>query len=279
VILTVTDTNGNQSSCSATVTLEDNTPPVLVCNDATVELNQDGVAFITASLLADIDDNCGTGAVTIDVQEVSCADIGTPVTVTVFANDDSGNTASCSAVVTVVDLLAPEIVCPDNQVVNIGPDGTYTLGDYIADGSATAIDNCTDPVTIFSQDPAAGSVLGFGTQVITFTAEDQYGNISTCSFELDIQGILGAGEVEDFASLVLYPNPADSKVNLSNPRQIDLNNVTIYDLTGRIVHKVDLRTMGSEITIDIATLADAIYMIVIRGNQGISVKQLIVKNY
>jgi hypothetical protein len=115
--------------------------------------------------------------------------------------------------------------------------------------------------------------------VITFTAEDQYGNISTCSFELDIQGILGAGEVEDFASLVLYPNPADSKVNLSNPRQIDLNNVTIYDLTGRIVHKVDLRTMGSEITIDIATLADAIYMIVIRGNQGISVKQLIVKNY
>ena len=90
-----------------------------------------------------------------------------------------------------------------------------------ADGSATATDNCTDPVTIFSQDPVAGSVLGFGTQVITFTAEDQYGNVSTCSFELDIQEILGVGDVEDFASLVLYPNPADSKVNLSNPRQID----------------------------------------------------------
>ena len=132
---------------------------------------------------------------------------------------------------------------------------------------------------MFSQDPAAGSVLGFGTQVITFTAEDQYGNISTCSFELDIQEILGAGEVEDFASLILYPNPADSKVNLSNPRQIDLSEVTIYDLTGRIVHKVDLSTMGSEITIDIATLANAIYMVVIRGDQEISVKQLIVKNY
>ena len=54
VILTVTDVNGNQSSCSAIVTLEDNTPPVLVCNDTTVELNQDGVAFITPSLVADI---------------------------------------------------------------------------------------------------------------------------------------------------------------------------------------------------------------------------------
>ena len=279
VILTVTDTNGNQNSCSAIVTLEDNTPPVLVCNDTTVELNQDGVAFITPSLVADIDDNCGTGAVTVDVQEVSCADIGTPVTVNVFANDGNGNSAVCSAVVTVVDLLAPEIVCPDDQVVNLGPDGTYTLGDYIGDGSATATDNCTDPVTIFTQDPVAGSVLGFGTQVITFTAEDQYGNASTCSFELDIQEILGAGDIEDFASLILYPNPADSKVNLSNPRQIDLNNVTIYDLTGRIVHKVDLSTMGSEITIDIATLANATYMLVIRGDQGISTKQLIVNNY
>ena len=281
VILTVTDANGNQSSCSATVTLEDNTPPVLVCSDdvVTVELNQDGVAFITPSLLADITDNCGTGVVTVDVQEVSCADIGTPVIVNVFANDGNGNSAVCSAVVKVVDLLAPEIVCPDDQVVNLSPDGTYTLGDYIADGSATATDNCTDPVTIFSQDPAAGSVLGFGMQVVTFTAEDEYGNVSTCSFELDIQEILGAGEVEDFASLVLYPNPADSKVNLSNPRQIDLSEVTIYDLTGRIVHKVDLSTMGSEITIDIATLANATYMLVIRGDQGISTKQLIVNNY
>ena len=278
VTLTVTDTNGNQSSCAATVTLEDNSAPVLVCSDVTVELNQDGVALITPSLVADITDNCGTSVVTINAQEVSCADIGTPLTVTVFASDENGNSASCSAVVTVVDLLAPEIVCPDDQVVNLGPDGTYTLGDYIADGSATATDNCTDPVTIFAQDPAAGSVLGFGTQEITFTAEDQYGNVSTCSFELDIQVILGAGDVEDFASLVLYPNPAGSKVNLSNPRQIDLNNVTIYDLTGRIVHKVDLSTMGSEITIDISTLANATYMLVIEGSQGISTKQLIVNN-
>ncbi len=89
----------------------------------------------------------------------------------------------------------------------------------------------------------------------------------------------GNNNTEDFASLVLYPNPADSKVNLSNPRQIDLNNVTIYDLTGRIVNKIDLSTMGSEITIDISTLANATYMLVIKGSQGTSTKQLIVNNY
>ena len=278
VILTVTDVNGNQSSCAATVTLEDNSAPVLVCSDVTVELNQDGVAFITPSLVADITDNCGTSVVTINVQEVSCADIGTPLTVTVFANDGSGNSASCAAVVTVVDLLAPEIVCPDDQAVNLDPNGTHTLGNYIADGSATATDNCTDPVTVFTQDPAAGTVLGFGTQVITFTAEDEYGNVSTCSFELDIQEILGSSDLEDFTSLMLYPNPAKNKVNLSNPRQIDLSEVTIYDLTGRIVNKVDLTNMGSEITIDVSTLANAPYLLLIKGNQGTSTKQLIVNN-
>jgi hypothetical protein len=175
-------------------------------------------------------------------------------------------------------LLAPEIVCPDDQAVNLDPNGTHTLGNYIADGSATATDNCTDPVTVFTQDPAAGTVLGFGTQVITFTAEDEYGNVSTCSFELDIQEILGSSDLEDFTSLMLYPNPAKNKVNLSNPRQIDLSEVTIYDLTGRIVNKVDLTNMGSEITIDVSTLANAPYLLLIKGNQGTSTKQLIVNN-
>ena len=166
VILTVTDVNGNESSCSAIVTLEDNTPLELVCNDVTVELNQDGVAFITPSLVAEVIDGCGTSTVTVDVEEVSCADIGTPVTVNVFANDGNGNSAVCSAIVTVVDLLGPQIVCPDDEVVNLDADGTYTLGNYIADGSATATDNCTDPVTIFSQDPAPGTTLGLGVQVV-----------------------------------------------------------------------------------------------------------------
>ena len=279
MILTVTDVNGNESSCSATVTVEDNTAPELVCMDVTVELNQDGVAFITPALVADIIDNCGTGAIIIDVEEVSCADIGTPVTVNVFANDGNGNSTVCSAIVTVVDLLGPQIVCPEDEVVNLDPNGTYTLGDYIGDGIATVTDNCTDPVTIFSQDPAPGTILGFGVQVITFTAEDEYGNVSTCSFELDVQEILGTNDGEDFASLVLYPNPADSKVHLSNPRQMDLSEVTIYDLTGRIVNKVDLTNMGSEITIDVSTLANATYMLVIKGEQGTSTKQLIVNNY
>ncbi len=280
VILTVTDVNGNQSSCSATVTVEDNMAPELVCMDVTLELNQDGIAYIIPSQLVEtINDPCGVLVFTADVDELYCSDIGTPVTVNIFANDGNGNSSFCSSTVTVVDVLGPQIVCPPNEQVNLDPNGTYTLGDYIGDGIATATDNCTDPVTIFTQDPAAGTTLGFGVQTITFTAEDEYGNVSTCSFELDVQEILGANDSEDFSSLVLYPNPADNKVHLSNPRLMDLNEVTVYDLTGRIVNKVDLSNMGSEITIDVSNLANATYLLVIKGSQGTSTKQLIVNNY
>ncbi len=276
VILTVTDVNGNQSSCSATVTVEDNTAPVLVCMDVTLELNEDGVAFITPALVADIIDNCGTGVVTIDVDEVSCADIGTPLTVNVFANDGNGNSSFCSATVTVVDTLGPQIVCPPNETVNLDPNGTYTLGDYIGDGIATVSDNCTDPVTIFSQDPAAGTLLGFGVQVITFTAEDEYGNVSTCSFDLDVQGILGSNDLE-LGSLILYPNPTDNYVNLSNPNHLELYDVSIYDVTGRLINKIDLSNMGEEVKIDVSNFASATYMLIINGAKGVTTKQLIVE--
>ena len=38
---------------------------------------------------------------------MTCADIGVPITVTVFVSDDSGNIASCQATMTVVDDMGP----------------------------------------------------------------------------------------------------------------------------------------------------------------------------
>ncbi|RLD64699.1 MAG: hypothetical protein DRI84_08370 [Bacteroidetes bacterium] len=277
VTLYVTDVNGNMSSCTATVIVEDNLAPELVCMDVTIELGPDGITYISPSDLATAEDPCGIVVFEADVTEVTCADIGTPITVSVFATDGNGNPSFCSSTVTVVDLLGPAIVCPPNEVVIVDPNGTYALGDYIADGAATVTDNCTDPVTIFSQDPAAGTLLGYGVHNITFTAEDEYGNVSTCSFELNIQELLDNNDNE-LGSLTLYPNPANSQVYLSNPNQLELNEVIIYDLTGRMVNRVDLSNMGIEKTIDVSTLANATYMVVINGAQGPTTKQLIVGN-
>ncbi|MDN3633866.1 hypothetical protein QWY85_04295, partial [Neolewinella lacunae] len=48
VPITVSDFSGNSSSCTATVTVEDNVPPVALCQDVTIELDEEGNASIAA---------------------------------------------------------------------------------------------------------------------------------------------------------------------------------------------------------------------------------------
>ncbi|MBV1889111.1 MAG: HYR domain-containing protein, partial [Proteobacteria bacterium] len=278
VVLTVTDVNANVSTCTAVVTVEDVTDPVLVCMDITLELGADGTASITpADVIQSVDDACGINTTAVDISDFDCSDVGTPVTVTVFVVDNNGNSALCMAVVTVVDLLAPVVTCPADVTVDPGPGNLfYDLPDYFALGEATAEDNCTDPLTLLSQDPAAGTLLPDGVYTITMSAEDEYGNIGICTFELTVEITLGVGDNElSIATIVMYPNPVKDMVKLSNPQFIALEQAAFYDLTGRLIQTIDLTDMGSEKMIDVSELAAATYMVIIQSENGSITKQFI----
>jgi hypothetical protein len=279
VVLTVTDASGNASSCNAIVTVEDTISPDLICMDITVELDEFGMAEITPEdIMANNTDACGIQTTAIDIFQFNCLDIGMPITVMVFSQDTNGNIAACNAIVTVVDLLGPVVTCPANQIIDPGPGNLfYEVPDYFASGEATATDNCTDPVVITSQDPAAGTLLGDGVYTITCSAEDEYGNIGTCTFELTIESILGVNDTDiDLSSIILYPNPANDRILLSNPNKVDLNQAMIYDTSGRLIQSVDLRNVGTETVLDISVLASATYMVVLESYSG-QISKLIVK--
>ncbi|MBK5213415.1 MAG: HYR domain-containing protein [Flavobacteriaceae bacterium] len=278
VVLTVTDVNGNTETCTAIVTVEDNTSPVLVCQDFTLELGADGTATLSPSdVIASNDDACGIFTTAVDITQFSCADIGTPVTVQVFSQDNNGNLATCTAVVTVVDNLAPVITCPADQTVDPGVGNLfYILPDYFAIGEATAVDNCTDPVTITTQDPAVGTPLSDGTYTITLTATDEYGNTSTCEFELVVESILGTGNNnQSLGTISMYPNPAKGNVTIGNPQSLALESATIYDLTGRLVQTFNLKGMATAKTLNVDNLAAATYVVIIKGKEGQITKRLI----
>lgn len=278
VTLTVTDVNGNTATCTAIVTVEDNTSPVLVCQDFTLELGPDGTAMLDPNdVIASNTDNCGIATVAVDINEFSCMDIGTPVTVQVFTSDVNGNLSTCTAVVTVVDLLAPVLTCPADQTVDPGAGNLfYIVPEYFATGEATAVDNCTEPVTITTQDPAAGTPLSDGTYTITLTATDEYGNTSTCEFELTVESVLGTGDNSlSLGSITMYPVPTKNTLNLSNPQGIDLQTLEIYDLRGRLVQTADLRGMGTLKPIDVQQLAAATYYVKILGKDGQITKRLL----
>ena len=85
------------------------------------------------------------------------------------------------------DNVAPTISCPANQVVNVNATCSYILPDFT--NTTTVTDNCYSAVTNVTQSPVAGTTLtGHNTnQTVTITATDSSGNISTCSFVVNLQ--------------------------------------------------------------------------------------------
>jgi len=119
-------------------------------------------------------------------------------------------------------------------------------------------------------------LLSPGVHIITLTAEDEYGNSTTCEFELTVDEVLGVNDnTVDTSSIILYPNPARDFVNISNPQSIELNQIAIYDLNGRLVKKESLKQMGTEKTINVSQLSSATYIVLISGPKGQITKQLI----
>ena len=107
---TITDANSQngQKLGSALVTLLDGEPPVARCKPFSVALDETGAASIVSDNINDgSSDNCPTsGNLTFAASPSAfgCDDAGEK-TVTLTVSDPSGNTASCTASVTVLDLF------------------------------------------------------------------------------------------------------------------------------------------------------------------------------
>ncbi|WP_345373464.1 gliding motility-associated C-terminal domain-containing protein, partial [Algivirga pacifica] len=175
VTLTVTDEAGNTSTCTANVMIEDVTVPTVITQDITVELDAGGNVNITADQIDNgSNDNCGIADKTIDLSDFTCASVGDH-TVTLTVTDESGNTASGTATVTVVDNIAPTIVC---QPVTITLDENGNGVIDITQVLASSEDNCEVDQQSVSQTTFTNSDLGENT--VTITVTDIHGNTSTC---------------------------------------------------------------------------------------------------
>ncbi len=276
--VTAIDSAGNVSTCISTVEVIDVTDPILVCQDATVSLDENGMAEVLPEYFIDTDasfDACGITITAVDVTDVTCADIGTPITVTVFVSDASGNIASCQATMTVVDDMGPLLVdCPEDMTVDPGAvDLFYELPDYTV--GVTATDNCTDPVGVISQDPPAGTLLPDGVYTITLSATDNEGNVGSCSFELTVESVLGAASNQLSAGVEIYPNPARKVMNIGNSSNIQLERALIYDLNGRLIQSIDLGNMDREASVNVANLASGVYLVQLEAEGATAIKRLI----
>ena len=180
VTLTVTDDNGNSSSCAATVTVEDDLAPIALCQDLTVQLDNTGNASITE---ADVDNGSNDACnVTLSADPIAftCAEVGAN-TVILTVTDDNGNTSTCGSSVTVEDDLAPTAICQD-ITVQLDNTGNASITESDIDNGSS--DACN--VTLVAN-PTTFTCAEAGTNTVTLTVTDDNGNTSSCSSSVTVE--------------------------------------------------------------------------------------------
>jgi hypothetical protein len=175
VTLTVTDVNGNVSTCTANVTVEDNVAPVALCQNVTVVLDVLGDGSTTAAAVDfGSSDACGIASLALSQTAFDCSNVGAnPVTLTVV--DVNGNSSTCAAVVTVIDNIAPNAVC---QNISVSLDGTGNVTIVATDIDGGSTDACGIATYVASQ--TAFDCSNVGPNNVTLTLTDVNGNVSSC---------------------------------------------------------------------------------------------------
>ena len=179
----IVDDCGNTSECSFLVTIQNNNDPEAICQDITIQLDALGIATISPS---DVNGGsgplCNTPNVSIDISTFTCDDIG-PNNVTLTVVDSAGNTATCVALVTVEDVIAPEVIC-QNITVALNSSGVANITAAMIDGGST--DACG--IVTLEIDVTTFDCTNIGTtNEVLFTVIDASGNTSSCTAEVTVE--------------------------------------------------------------------------------------------
>ncbi|MFK7980885.1 MAG: gliding motility-associated C-terminal domain-containing protein, partial [Saprospiraceae bacterium] len=187
VIFTATDECGNESTTTATFSIEDTTAPTVSdAIDQTVECDGNGN---TSELQAWLNNNGGATATDI-CGNVTWANNFTALTgdcpptasVTFTATDACGNTSQTTATFTIEDTTAPSIIDAQDLTIECSAVGNQqALQAWLSNnGGATASDICGS--VIWSNDYTPTNLDNCGTPItVTFTASDKCGNSTTTS--------------------------------------------------------------------------------------------------
>jgi gliding motility-associated-like protein len=191
VTLSVLDSSGNQSTCTANVFVTDVINPTALCHDTIIYLGATGVATVySADIDAGSSDNCSFTSSINNQASVSytCAQVGiNPVQLTITDNSGgAGNQSQCPASITILDSISPVASCiaPGNLGVYLDASCFASLPATIFNSGST--DNCTISNASYSVGGLLNATftaadLATNPNSITLTVTDPSGNSTTCN--------------------------------------------------------------------------------------------------
>lgn len=216
---TAIDESGNSSeSCTQIIQIDDIENPLVICQAVSLELDATGLGTLTADMVdAGSSDNCTLVSLSLDRTDFSIEDVGVQ-TVMLTATDDSGNSASCEAQITVIDSIPPTANCiADNSIFNLDENGTVLIsGNDIDNGSSDV-----SGIASIEVSPNQFSCEDIGEVTVNLTVTDTNGNSSSCNTILQI--------VDFIAPVIECPEAIEATSTDGNPLELDIELATATD--------------------------------------------------
>ncbi len=178
----------NEFTHTQIIAVDDITPPLLVCQDVTVDFEGNpNVVLVPDDFIVSVSDNCGAFTITADPPEFHCSDIlpDTTAMVEIIATDDCGNEFVCIANITFINFAPMELFCPGDTTIFLGPGECNAVVPYIVSG----INPCGDPPIITQIDTSGyttGDGFPIGTTFQEYMATNEFGDTLTCSFNITV---------------------------------------------------------------------------------------------
>lgn len=179
--LLLTDANGCTAEAAYALAATDSEAPTIAVHNTVLELDLNGTVTVSLSALnATVTDNCSVQATNVEPAVFDCSHQGQQ-TVTITAEDASGNVAILELVVSVVDNLPPVLTCPADLVA-------CSYENTVSYPAPVAQDNCLSAGGQWELEEGlpSGSAFPVGTTTQTYAYTDAAGNTGRCSFSVTI---------------------------------------------------------------------------------------------
>ena len=183
VTFTATDIHGNVTTASFDVTITDDENPAIANTPADITQTNDAGNCSAAVTWTEptSSDNCAVTSFTSTHSPGATFAVGT-TTVTYTALDAAGNSTTSSFTVTVTDDENPVI---SGTPADINQANDLGLCSAVVTWTApTADDNCG--IATLTSTHSSGDTFPVGVTTVTYTATDIHGNVSTSSFDVDV---------------------------------------------------------------------------------------------
>ena len=179
ITCTATDRSNNANSCLIAVIVSDTEFPVIVCPASISNSTAASLATFTATYAAPAaTDNVGiSGVPSCSYPSPNAFPVGI-TTVTCTAQDQAGNSKSCSFTVSITDTEAPILTCPVGAVLG---SSAPLLSTGLVSFSVSVTDNVNSNLASTCS-PASGKSFLIGNTTVVCNSTDAAGNKNNCSF-------------------------------------------------------------------------------------------------